>query len=289
MKGIKMNRNHKASMVHGAVALALSSVENITTAVNPEVVAGRALSSKNIGKAAAAAKEAAKQAMNFGEYGQGIAKAYLMQVGNATVTWQLGIVKLCKTANNVQQELAMKGCIEVAAAYGDEGAVVSLKKRVSESRRVFKALLADHKGTLAVMEGKGSWAAKVNSLPKGKTGRPTSTPEVTGTRAGGEAGAEQAATQGAAVIAELKKGSKKVQSVPVGVAVAAIKMQSPENLLICVDTIAFQLANLPEKTHLLMRDLGKQIQKARDIQDKAQVQGESKAAIAAHNAEQIAA
>lgn len=256
-------------------------MEATNTSSNPAVVSGRALSSKNIGAAADAAKKAAKQAMNFGEYGQGIAKAYLMQVGNATVTWQLGIIKLCKTANNVQQELAMKGCIEVAAAYGDEGAVISLKKRVSESRRVFKALLANHKGTLAIMEGKGSWAAKVNSLPKGKTGRPTSTPEVTGTRASSEEGAEVAAKQGANVIAELKKGSKKVQSVPVGVAVAAIKMQSPENLLICVDTIAFQLANLPEKTHLLMRDLGKQIQKARDVQDKAQVQGESKAAIQA--------
>lgn len=248
--------------------------------VNPAVVAGRALSSKNIGAAGDAAKAAAKQAVNFGEYGAGMAKAYLSIVSGATGTWQLGIIKLCKTANNVQQELAMKGCIEVAAAESDEGAVISLKKRVSESRRVFKALLADHKGTMAIMEGKGSWPTKIAKLPKGKTGRPASTPEVTGTRAGGEEAAETAAKAGADIVTAMAK-NKKVVAVPVSVAVAAIKMQSPENLLVCVDTIAFQLANLPEKTHLLMRDLGKQIQKARDVQDKAQVHGESKAAIQA--------
>lgn len=257
---------------------------------NPAVKPGVPLSSKAIGAAADAAKAIKRQAVNYGEYGQGMAKAYLQGVAGATSTWQLGIIKLLKTANNAQQELAMKGCIEVAAAEEDETAQTSLKKRVSEARRIFKAALLDFKGTLATMEGKGGWHQKVSKMAKvTKGGRPKGTPEVTGTRESDVPGADKVLKEGIDLIAELKKGNKKIQSVPVKVAVAAIKMQSPENLLICLDTVAFQLANLPEKTHLLLRDLGKQVQKARDIQDKAQVMAETKSAIRAAAEEQAAA
>jgi hypothetical protein len=99
-----------------------------------------------------------------------MAKAYLIAVGEATGTWQDGILFLLKSANDKQRAEAMTAATKVAADYDDETASSNLKKRISEARRVFKA--ADTKGTpdvIKLFEGKGSWHQKVAKLPKAST------------------------------------------------------------------------------------------------------------------------
>lgn len=111
-------------------------------------------------------------------YGKTIATDYINALGKAESTWQDSIIHLLKTATDIQRNDAMEGAMEVAKACEDEVASQSLKKRISEARRVFKAAtVKGHKKTLALFEGKGSWHQKVAKLPvTGKAGRHKSTP-----------------------------------------------------------------------------------------------------------------
>jgi hypothetical protein len=117
-----------------------------------------------------AATQQAKAGFSGEAYGKGMAKAYLIAVGEATGTWQDGILFLLKSANDKQRAEAMTAATKVAADYDDETASSNLKKRISEARRVFKA--ADTKGTpdvIKLFEGKGSWHQKIAKLPKAST------------------------------------------------------------------------------------------------------------------------
>jgi hypothetical protein len=278
----------KHSITH-AVSLALMMAEGkqtgsggVQSSLSPERIVGQQ------GKAEA---KNAKAEKSYEAEGKSIAKDYLKSLGDAAATWQAHIVSLLKTANSAQCERAMKGATEVAEAEADETAAASLKKRISEARRLFKAAFAPkelvkdgkkvpndkslgHAAAVKMMEAKGSWHQKIAKLPKGNAGRPAGTTGGTQDQTAAAAPSKGEPAKGGVVGVEDKAG--KIHAVPVGQVIDAVKRLSYADLLKVIDVCAYQLRGAPEKTHLLMRSLGEQIIKLRDKQDAAQVESESR-------------
>ncbi len=244
-----------------------------------------------IGQQSKAESTNAKADRSFEAEGKAMAKEYLSSLGTAAGTWQQHCLNLLKTANDAQCERAMKAATEVAEAEADETAQQSLKKRISEARRLFKAAFAakelvkdgkkvsnpmaiGHSAAVKLMEGKGTWHKKIASLPKTKAGRPAGT-------TGGATAAVPAGT-GATVAQAAAPVAGKVKAVDVNEVIDLVKRLSYADMLKVQDVIAYNLSVAPEKTHGLIRSMGQQIIKLRDMQDKAQLKAETKAEDAEH-------
>jgi len=159
-----------AALAPEAIAATLSAMEAMqgkkTRKTRERSVPGALSASRIMGQQERADTNAASAGFSAEAYGREMAKSFLDAMAKASGTWSDGVIYLLKTCNNKQQENAMLAASAVAKETKDDVAVASIGKRISEARRIFKAALADYKGTLDVMTGKGTWHAKITSLPK---------------------------------------------------------------------------------------------------------------------------
>ncbi len=214
-------------------------------------------------------------------YGKQMAEGYLSAFGKASQTWQDGVIHLLKTCNDVQQEKAMAAALKIADDSTDEGASGNLKKRISEARRVFRASREDYTATLKHMEGKGTWHAKVASLPKastkgrkagqgagkstarkidpkmietevrkviGKDATPAQVAKVIDMTSRIAKKAEENAKADAEAVAEAKaKTGTKHAKPDLGMVVGEVKMMSPADCRKVIDVALFSLSQCPDK------------------------------------------
>ena len=210
-------------------------------------------------------KDKVKAPMSMMGYGQLLGEDYLSSLGKATTTWQQGIVFLLKSCSDIQRNDAMDGAMKVAKACKDETSSSSLKKRISEARRVFKA--AQGKGSVKVIkafEGTGSWHQKVTALPKaGKAGRPKATPKTPVISVEAAMASVEAAGNKLVGVAE---GHSKVGVIKLGDAFGVIERLSTPDILKVLDLCA---GKLMVSLDLGYQAIGKEVVALRERQEKA--------------------
>jgi len=134
----------------------------------PEMVNAPSLSDKGPAK------------LDYTGYGREMAQDYLTTLGIGATTWQDRILNLVKTASDKDRQKALSAAVVVAKTCKDEVAAQSLKKRITEARRVFKAAsVKGHAKVLKLLEGAGSWHQKISKMPKqsnaGRKAKPAAT------------------------------------------------------------------------------------------------------------------
>ena len=217
-----------------------------------------------------AIKDKVKAPMSMIGYGRTLAEDYLTSLGNAAMSWQSGILYLLKSCTDAQRNDAMDGAMKAAknrkvGILADDIAVTSLKKRISEARRVFKA--AQGKGTAKVIkafEGKGSWHQKVTKLPKASNaGRPKSTPK---TPVISVADAMKSVEKAGNKLAGVADGHSKVGVVKLGDVFGLIERLSTPDLVKVVDLCAGKLMVSLDMNHAA---IGKELVTLRERQELA--------------------
>ena len=241
-----------------AIAAALPKLEQIVAKdkhdlPHPEMLKGPAI------------KDKVAAPMNMTGYGKSLGEDYLNTLGNATMTWQQGIVYLLKSCSDIQRNDAMDGAMKVAKACTDEISRQSLKKRISEARRVFKA--ARITGTAKVIkafEGKGSWHQKIAALPKtGKAGRPKAIPKAPVISvADAMASVEKAGNK----LVGVAEGHSKVGVIKLGDVFGMIERLSIPDCLKVLDLCAGMIMTCKDQNHAA---LGKEIVALRERQEQA--------------------
>lgn len=109
-------------------------------------------------------------------FGTAMAKDFYESNVRGMNTWNRDILKLVQECKDTDRETAMQAIIQFAKSNeekGDTTVIASLKKRVSEARRIFAYAMEDYDKCVKLLKGKGTWHEKVSSTPtRGKAGRP---------------------------------------------------------------------------------------------------------------------
>lgn len=201
-------------------------------------VAGSPQSSLNpdriVSQQSRAEAKKAKAGRSMTAFGKRMAQDFLKAVKGGSKTWQQDILTLLTTANDKQQAEAMGAASKVAEAEQDETAAQTLKKRISEARRVFKAAKDAYEATLAIWKGDGSIHDKLSKLPKqGNAGRPKGT-------GAGKTKEEQEQEKA-------KETKQRISKQDIGAIIEAIRKLSFGDTRIVLDVCLFHLSNSNNK------------------------------------------
>lgn len=243
-------------------------------------------------------------------YGKELAKDYIkgMQVGAST--WKNGILYLVQHGTDKHREEAMKAASDIADTEKDETIGQSLKKRISESRRIFKYASVSFDDCVKLLQGKGTWHAKVTSCPTvstkgrkkgqgaGKSTTPTPQADASPTVLAGaynatpalptESGKAEpevlAKPAASAPIAEaMKQAEQTDKNVPKHITVKSaaeivreLKDLTQQSKIVVLDAILFQLSEQKEDKALALA--AKQAMVAFDKYSMAKIEASSKAA-----------
>lgn len=184
--------------------------------------------------------EASKASAGFSAtgFGKAMASDYLESLTKPAGTFARDILILVKQHKDTDRAEALKAASDYAKEYKeqDETAALNLLKRITEARRVFKHALVDYSATVAILENKGTWAAKVKQFPKSAAGRKAGM-TVTGN---GEASKEAQAQADAMKAAESGKTTRHV-SMKAEI-IGAIETLSPADMLDVIDRLLFKLS-----------------------------------------------
>lgn len=252
----------KAALILAALPKLEQHMESTTVldASNPEVVE-HAAKLNGAGKG----KDRVPAGLNYTAYGTEMAKSYLEGLKVAGKTWADSIVYLLKTADDKGREAAMTSAFVYAKKQADEWAGSSLRKRIGEARRIFKAAtIKGHAEVLATMTGKGTWVQKLSKIPKvSKAGakKKVITPAVIPLTGSTPPVLPSAIPEPQGSVA---KGTSHIAAVKYGEVVDMVKRLTLPQQVMLVDVIAF---NLKTSTNIFEQSLGVRIMEFRDKQE----------------------
>lgn len=257
-------------MTHEQAQHAIAVLESMPKldSPTPEVV-------ERVAKINGKGKDKVAADLDYTGLGKNKAKEYIEGLAQAGSTWQHFITDLVLSANDKQREQAMNGAMVYCKGIkGNDFAASALRKRVSESRRIFKAAKADYAATVKIMKGAGAWFKKVQAMPKAtKQGaKKKATPEQA------LASVTANAEQGQAAITAVTHVPERIVAVAVGAVIGQCEQLSEDHLVMVVDWIA---AKLVASKNIYHQSLAQRIIQLRAAQEKPEVSGALSKVVAA--------